>query len=83
MQMLVYENYNKFISATETIKRMKLNVEVMDDDMASVKSKMKTICNTSLELDTTLYDQRMKVCDVILKSHRYDRHLSGGQDHAD
>jgi len=23
MQMLVYENYNKFISATETIKRMK------------------------------------------------------------
>ena len=26
MQMLIYENYNKFISATETIKRMKNNV---------------------------------------------------------
>lgn len=37
MQMLVYENYNKFISATETIKRMKTNVEAMDTDMESVK----------------------------------------------
>ena len=37
MQMLVYENYNKFISATETIKRMKANVEAMDGDMNAVK----------------------------------------------
>jgi vacuolar protein sorting-associated protein 51 len=37
MQMLVYENYNKFISATETIKRMKHNVEAMEEDMASVR----------------------------------------------
>jgi hypothetical protein len=28
MQMLVYENYNKFISATDTVKRMKNRVEV-------------------------------------------------------
>jgi vacuolar protein sorting-associated protein 51 len=27
LQMLVYENYAKFISATDTIKRMKTNVE--------------------------------------------------------
>ena len=37
MQMLVYENYNKFISATETIKRMKNNVDAMDSDMESVR----------------------------------------------
>ena len=37
MQMLVYENYNKFISATETIKRMKNNVEAMEQDMSAVK----------------------------------------------
>ena len=37
MQMLVYENYNKFISATETIKRMKNNVESMETDIESVK----------------------------------------------
>ncbi len=37
MQMLVYENYNKFISATETIKRMKSNVESMESDMLTLK----------------------------------------------
>lgn len=37
MQMLVYENYNKFISATETITRMKTNVEAMDGDMDTVR----------------------------------------------
>lgn len=39
MQTLVYENYNKFISATETIKRMKSNVEAMDSDMESVRCR--------------------------------------------
>ncbi len=61
MQMLVYENYNKFISATETIKRMKINVEVMDEDMAEVKKKMEVLCNVSVALDNSLYEQRMKV----------------------
>ncbi len=28
MQMLVYENYNKFISATETIQQMKAKVSL-------------------------------------------------------
>ena len=30
MQMLVYENYNKFISATDTIRQMKQRVEEME-----------------------------------------------------
>ncbi len=28
IHMLVYENYNKFIDATDTIRKMKQNVEV-------------------------------------------------------
>jgi vacuolar protein sorting-associated protein 51 len=63
MQMLVYENYNKFISATETIKRMKINVEVMDEDMDHVKRKMESICAVSVELDNSLHNQRIKVSD--------------------
>lgn len=38
MQQLVYENYNKFISATDTIRAMKSNVDGMSTDMASLKS---------------------------------------------
>lgn len=37
MQKLVYDNYNKFINATETIKEMKNGVFRMDQDMDSVK----------------------------------------------
>ena len=37
MQKLVYDNYNKFITATETIKEMKNDVFSMDDDMDSVR----------------------------------------------
>lgn len=33
MQMLVYENYNRFISATDTIRTMKSNVDGMDASM--------------------------------------------------
>lgn len=38
MQKLVYDNYNKFITATETIKEMKTDVFAMDEDMNSVRS---------------------------------------------
>lgn len=38
MQMLVYENYNKFISATDTIRSMKSNVDGMDGNMHQLKT---------------------------------------------
>ena len=37
MQMLVYENYNKFISATDTIRTMKSSVDDMDEKMQTLK----------------------------------------------
>lgn len=35
MQMLVYENYSKFISATDTIRDMQRNVEAMEGEMSA------------------------------------------------
>ena len=40
MQMLVYENYNKFISATDTIRTMKTNVDGMGPSMEQLSSVM-------------------------------------------
>ena len=37
MQMLVYENYNRFISATDTIRTMKSNVDGMDSSMQELE----------------------------------------------
>ena len=62
MQMLVYENYNKFIAATETIRRMKTNVEAMDDDMNIVKTKMQVIRSGSATLDHSLEAKNGTVC---------------------
>ena len=38
--MLVYENYNKFISATDTIRSMKSNVDGMDATMQELRSRL-------------------------------------------
>jgi hypothetical protein len=40
MQQLVYENYNKFIAATDTIRSMKSNVDGMEADVDQLRSKM-------------------------------------------
>jgi hypothetical protein len=46
MQQLVYENYNKFIAATDTIRTMKTNVDGMGGDM----EKLRTIIGEHAEL---------------------------------
>jgi hypothetical protein len=38
MQQLVYENYNKFIAATDTIRTMKTNVDGMGGDMERLRT---------------------------------------------
>lgn len=65
MQMLVYENYSKFISATETIKRMKTNVEAMDEDVETVKSNMLKISTISSDLDSCFKDNRTKLAKLV------------------
>lgn len=65
MQMLVYENYNKFISATETIKRMKTNVEAMDGDMVTVQSKMDVIAKSSVQLDASLEAKHNRIDKLV------------------
>ena len=65
MQMLVYENYSKFIAATETIRRMKTNVEAMHDDMESVKFKMDAIGKSSAQLDASLSPKQSKVAKLV------------------
>ena len=48
MQMLVYENYNKFISATETIQDMKTKIDGMESDMGRLTTAMSEITGASL-----------------------------------
>eukprot|EP00898_Chlorokybus_atmophyticus_P004112 jgi/Chlat1/4701/Chrsp3S05649 len=61
MQMLVYENYNKFISATDTIRRMKDNVSGMEARMEELLTTMAGISQKSQVVNTTLFDRRNKI----------------------
>lgn len=54
MQTLVYENYNKFISATDTIKKMKTDFKKMETEMNLLASNMDSITSFSEQISSTL-----------------------------
>lgn len=54
MQTLVYENYNKFISATDTIRKMKTDFKKMETQMNLLLSNMNSITTFSDQITGTL-----------------------------
>ncbi|KAJ4954893.1 hypothetical protein NE237_011676 [Protea cynaroides] len=66
LQMLVYENYNKFISATDTIKRMKNNIVGMEMNMEQLLEKILSVQSRSDRVNTSLFEKR----EHIEKLHR-------------
>ncbi|KAK4538917.1 hypothetical protein RGQ29_032174, partial [Quercus rubra] len=66
LQMLVYENYNKFISATDTIKRMKTNIVGMESNMEGLLEKIMSVQSRSDGVNTSLFEKR----EHIEKLHR-------------
>ncbi|ERN02137.1 vacuolar protein sorting-associated protein 51 homolog [Amborella trichopoda] len=58
LQMLVYENYNKFISATETIKRMNNNIAGMETNMEQLLEKIMSVQSKSDGVNTSLFERR-------------------------
>uniref|UniRef100_A0A3Q1J959 Vacuolar protein sorting-associated protein 51 homolog n=1 Tax=Anabas testudineus TaxID=64144 RepID=A0A3Q1J959_ANATE len=61
MQTLVYENYNKFISATDTIRKMKNDFKKMEDEMDRLSANMSTITEFSACISGTLQDQHAQI----------------------
>lgn len=61
MQTLVYENYNKFISATDTIRKMKNDFKKMEDEMDHLATNMSTITEFSGNISSTLQDRRQEI----------------------
>ncbi|KAF6146854.1 hypothetical protein GIB67_018507 [Kingdonia uniflora] len=66
LQMLVYENYNKFICATDTIKRMNNNIVGMEANMEQLLEKIMSIQSKSDVVNTSLFEKR----EQIEKLHR-------------
>ncbi|XP_066466524.1 vacuolar protein sorting-associated protein 51 homolog [Tiliqua scincoides] len=61
MQTLVYENYNKFISATDTIRKMKNDFKKMEDEMDCLAANMAVITEFSASISSTLQGQHEQI----------------------
>lgn len=64
MQTLVYENYNKFIAATDTIKKMRVDFRDMEDEMDQLAEKMKSVTDKSNSINEALKGKRAKVAEL-------------------
>lgn len=54
MQTLVYENYNKFILATDTIRQMKSDFKTMEDEMEKLVQDMSQIATFANSISSNL-----------------------------
>ena len=61
MQMLVYENYSKFIAATDTIRTMKHNVDTMTSNTDQLMTLMGGVAVRSDSVNDKLDKQRNKI----------------------
>ncbi|CAI5458062.1 unnamed protein product, partial [Closterium sp. Yama58-4] len=61
MQMLVYENYSKFISATDTIRTMKDNVASMESSMEQLLRTVTTVQEQSTAINSNLSERRERI----------------------
>ncbi|XP_069595553.1 vacuolar protein sorting-associated protein 51 homolog [Ranitomeya imitator] len=61
MQTLVYENYNKFISATDTIRKMKNDFKKMEDEMDALATNMTVITDFSASISSTLQERHQHI----------------------
>ncbi|XP_065071080.1 vacuolar protein sorting-associated protein 51 homolog [Rhopilema esculentum] len=61
MQTLVYENYNKFISATDTIKKMKNDFHKMEDEMRKLDSTLSKVMEFSDDVSSAFQEKREQI----------------------
>ncbi len=60
----MYENYNKFIAATDTIKKMRVDFRGMEAEMDRLAEKMSTITSASARVSDALRNQRKRVAEL-------------------
>lgn len=61
LQRMVYENYAKFISATDTVKKMSENVGSMENGMSALQEKMEGIVKSAESVSEALAPKRESI----------------------
>lgn len=82
MQSLVYENYNKFISASDIIRQMKSNVDSLDNEMRLLTANMESVVQHADTLSENLSANRLEMQRLANATEFFDKiqfllHLPG------
>lgn len=64
MKTLVYENYSKFISATDTIKKMSDNVVTMEEKINKISNNFDRISKDITGINDTFGEGRKKIHEL-------------------
>ncbi|VDK82259.1 unnamed protein product [Litomosoides sigmodontis] len=64
MQQLVYENYNKFLTATSTVKKMQSDFMEMGQKMENLSKRMGKIATLSKDLSSAFSKHRANVSEL-------------------
>ncbi|KXZ52998.1 hypothetical protein GPECTOR_8g368 [Gonium pectorale] len=67
MQQLVYENYNKFITATDTIRTMKSNIDSMESEMRRLQDTASIVAEKSLSVSSKLQQRQESMVQRLLR----------------
>lgn len=73
MQTLVYENYNKFISATDAIRRMQNDFKNMEHEMDKLGETMSEITQSTDQITGTLEDTRTHLTKLYEKNGKFSK----------
>jgi beta-N-acetylglucosaminidase len=73
----VFENYSKFISSIDTVRRMKDNICMVDDKLKVLDSSMERISKLALQIDETFKFKRKEIqkLDTVNKDLQKLRNL--------
>ncbi|CAK9100016.1 unnamed protein product [Durusdinium trenchii] len=74
MQMLVYENYSKFIRATDVIKQMKFTIEGLDPDLKVLEGNVSRITDHQKKVEDGVSGRAGEI-EGLLKQQRICRKL--------
>ncbi|KAI7693137.1 hypothetical protein SSS_05087 [Sarcoptes scabiei] len=73
MQTLIYENYNKFISATETVKKMTSHFSRMEHELNLLSEKMDSITSKSEMIAENLNQNRDELARMSSRNQLLDK----------
>mmetsp|Transcript_18021 Transcript_18021/g.15736 ORF Transcript_18021/g.15736 Transcript_18021/m.15736 type:complete len:125 (-) Transcript_18021:680-1054(-) len=58
---MVFENYSKFITSIETVKKMKDDIEKVDDKLKVLEESISRINDSAIRIDSSLKTKRKEI----------------------